>query len=260
MFLQRHGPLVLFLIVLAEQLGLPLPAVPVLLAMGALVGTGRFTFATALLVSVAACVIADFVWYRLGRWKGARVLGLLCRISIEPDSCVRSAETVLAARGARALLFAKFVPGLSTVAPPVAGLIGMRPSRFLLWDVAGAVLWSTTYLVIGYALSDQIDGVLQQVADFGSRVFLVLGGALAAWLGWKYVQRRRSIRQLHVDRITPEELKRRIDAGEHVTIVDLRGDAEFEADGTTLPRAVRLSPERLDTEGLPAGEVVLFCT
>src|SRR6185295_16061425 len=122
-FLGRQGSIVLFLFVLAEQLGLPLPAVPVLLAMGALAERGRFSLAGALAIAVGASLLADLVWYALGRWRGARVLNLLCRISLEPDSCVRTTQNVLTARGARALLYAKFVPGLSTVAPPVAGLI-----------------------------------------------------------------------------------------------------------------------------------------
>src|SRR5688572_47752 len=117
-FLSEHGPVLLFFVVLAELLGLPLPAVPVLVAMGAMAGEGRFSFTTGLLIAVSAWLIADVVWYRLGRWRGARVLNFLCRISLEPDSCVRSAENVLAARGPRALLFAKFFPGLSTVATP----------------------------------------------------------------------------------------------------------------------------------------------
>lgn len=262
-FLGRQGTLVLFLIVLAEQLGLPLPAVPVLLAMGALAATGHFSFAAALVLALAASLLADGVWYALGRWRGAKVLNLLCRVSLEPDSCVRNAENVLAVRGARALLFAKFVPGLSTVAPPVAGLIRMRPSRFLLWDGAGAVLWAGTYLGLGWLFGPQLERVLFAVTDVGGRVFALAAAALVAYLGWKYLQRQRFLRQIRVDRITPDELKRKIEAGEDVVVVDLRHAADFEAAETTLPGALQVSPEAIDAHiGAipPDREVVLFCT
>jgi membrane protein DedA with SNARE-associated domain len=254
---------VLFLIVLAEQLGLPLPAVPVLLAMGALVGAGRFSFATVLAISVGACLVADFAWYRVGRWRGAKVLNWLCRISLEPDSCVRTAENRLASGGARALLVAKFLPGFSTAAPPVAGLIGMRVSRFLLWDGLGSVLWSATYIALGWLFSDQLERVMRAVADVGGRAFFVAAAALAAYLAFKAVQRRRFLREIGLDRITPEELNQRLAAGEDIVVIDLRHAAEFEEDPKSLPRAVRIAPEAIERSigSIPADrEVVLFCT
>jgi membrane protein DedA with SNARE-associated domain len=261
-FLQGQGPLVLFLIVLAEQLGLPLPAVPVLLAMGAMAGEGRFPFAVALAISMLACLIADYAWYRLGRWKGAPVLGWLCRISLEPDSCVRTAENQLALRGAHALLVAKFIPGFSTAAPPVAGLIRMRVWRFLLWDGLGALLWSSAYLGVGWLFSDQLDRALRAVADVGGRAFFVALVALAVYVLFKIHQRRRFLRDITLDRITPEELHSRLAAGEDIVVVDLRHSAEFEADVTTLPHALRIAPDEIDAlRDIPAGrEVILFCT
>lgn len=260
--LGRQGLLVLFLYVLADQMGLPLPAIPVLLAMGALAGAGHFSLGAALLLAVAACLAADGVWYWLGRRHGARVLNLLCRISLEPDSCVRDAENALAAHGARSLLVAKFVPGLSTVAPPVAGLIQMRPSRFLFWDGAGALLWVGAYLGFGWLFSEQIERVLAAVTT-GGRFFALAAAALVGYLAWKYVQRERFLRQIQVDRISPDELRRRLDAGEDVVVVDLRHAAEFEAAEATLPGALRVAPEELDGQlgAIPPGrEVVLFCT
>lgn len=261
--LASQGPIVLFLIVLAEQLGLPLPAVPVLLVMGAMVGAGRFSFAGVLAISVGACLVADFAWYRLGRWRGSRVLNFLCRISLEPDSCVRAAENRLSAGGAQALLVAKFLPGFSTAAPPVAGLIGMRVSRFLLWDGLGAVLWSATYVSLGWLFSDQLERVMRAVADVGGRAFFIAAAALALYLAWKALQRRRFLREISLDRITPEELNARLAAGEEIVVVDLRHAAEFEADHKSLPSAMRIAPEAIERSiGLiPADrEIVLFCT
>jgi len=137
-FLLRHGYWVVFAFVLAEQIGLPLPATPVLLAMGALAGLGRLSFLHAFALSVVASLIGDCLWYWLGRKRGYSVLNLLCRIALEPDSCVRRTENVFSRFGAGALLFAKFVPGLSTAAPPLAGLFRMPLWRFLLSDTAGA--------------------------------------------------------------------------------------------------------------------------
>jgi membrane protein DedA with SNARE-associated domain len=262
-FLMRHGYAVLFGIVLLEQAGLPIPAIPVLLAMGALAAAGHFNLAAALLVVVAACLVADLVWFELGRRHGARVLGLLCRISLEPDSCVRRTENVLAAGGARMLLVAKFLPGLSTVAPPVAGMMGMGVPRFLLWDAAGALVWAGACLAVGYAFSSQLERVAELASGLGSRLAALLGAALVLYLAWKYVQRRRFIRQIAIDRIAPEELRRRLDAGEDVVIVDLRHSVEFEADRAMVPGAIHLLPDELDARHaeIPRDrEVVLYCT
>ena len=262
-FLARQGPLVLFLFVLAEQLGLPLPAAPVLLAMGALARTGHFSLGGAVLIAVGACLLADLVWYALGRWRGARVLKLLCRISLEPDSCVRTTQNALSGRGASALLYAKFVPGLSTVAPPVAGLIRMPVARFVAWDTLGALLWCGVYFALGWAFGPQIERVVEGFAHAGSRVFFLVLAALAAYVGWKYVQRRRFLRQIQTDRITPEELRRLLDEGHEVVIVDLRGPADLASEEETLPGAFHLPPDALDerVQALPPGrDVILFCT
>ncbi|HLE04701.1 MAG TPA: DedA family protein, partial [Anaerolineales bacterium] len=148
-FLLRYGYAVLFGFVFAEQLGLPIPAIPVLLAMGALVGAGHFSLAIAIPVALLAALLSDVIWYQLGRYRGPSVLNLICRISLEPDSCVRRTENVFASHGARALLFAKFIPGLSTAAPPLAGIFRMRLPRFLIWDGAGTLLWIGTFVGTG---------------------------------------------------------------------------------------------------------------
>jgi membrane protein DedA with SNARE-associated domain len=262
-FLAREGALVLFALVLVEQLGLPLPAVPVLLAMGALAATGHVSLAWGLLLAVVACLLADSVWYALGRRHGARVLSLLCRISLEPDSCVRGAQNVLAARGPRALLFAKFVPGLSTVAPPVAGLIRMRPSRFLAWDTAGSLLWAGTWMGVGFAVGPQIERMFDAVSGLGSWVLAAVLAGAAGYVAWKYVQRRRFLRQILGDRVTAEELRRKIESGDDVLVVDLRHAVDGGPGALTVAGARRVAPDALDEvlAGVPPDrEVVLFCT
>src|SRR5436309_2109889 len=163
-FLLRYGYLLLFGSVFIEQMGAPIPAAPILLAAGALAGLGRFRLGLVLALSTAATLLADLIWYELGRRKGMRVLQLLCRISLEPDSCVRRTEDAFARHGARSLLVAKFLPGLSTVAPPLAGAFQMRLARFLSFDSAGAALWIATFVGLGYAFSAQHE---QHVARSG---------------------------------------------------------------------------------------------
>ena len=145
----QYGYVILFAFVSAEQVGLPIPAVPVLLGVGALAGTGQMSVALALGVALVASLPADVVWYELGRRRGGRVLGWLCRISLEPDSCVRRTETVFARRGAGALLIAKFFPGLSTLALPLGGIVGIARHRFLVLDAAGALVWAGAWLALG---------------------------------------------------------------------------------------------------------------
>src|SRR5262245_57231714 len=155
-FLLHHGYVVLLGWVFLEQLGLPVPSLPLLLAAGASAGAGHLSLFGSLLLCVFAAVFADTIWYELGRAKGIRVLQLLCKISLEPDSCVRRTEGVFSKQGARSLLLAKFVPGLSTVAPPLAGIFHMRARKFFLFDAMGALLWGLSILGAGYLFSEQI--------------------------------------------------------------------------------------------------------
>lgn len=263
-FLLRHGYLFLFAAVLVEQAGLPVPAVPVLLAMGALVGMGKFSLMTSVLVAVAACLIADIVWYRLGRSYGSSILRLVCRISLEPDSCVRRTENIFAREGSRTLLYAKFVPGLSTVAPPVAGLARLSLGRFLLWDGAGALIWTATFVLLGYVFSRQLERMAEAASVLGARVIAAVVGGLALYLIWKLDQRRRFLRGLEIARIAPEELLALMQAGRgDVVVVDLRNALERESDAAALPGAILLTPDELDERHheIPRDrDVVLYCT
>jgi membrane protein DedA with SNARE-associated domain len=258
-FLLHHPLAVLSAVVFADQLGLPLPAGPLLLAAGALAARGRLDPASALAVCVVASVLSELLWYEAGRRRGSSILSLLCRISLEPDSCVRRTEDVFVRHGARTLLVAKFVPGLATVAPPLAGVIGMRLSRFVPYAGAGALLWAGAYLLLGYIFSDQLEDVARHAATLGG--FLV--AAFAAWLAWKYAQRQRFLRDLRMARISPEDLRRKLEARDEVVIVDLRGALDFAADPRTIPGALRVSAEELAErhELIPRDrEIVLYCT
>lgn len=262
-FLRQYQYLVLFGFVFAEQVGLPVPATPVLLAAGALARAGEIHAGLALAVAVGASVASDVLWYELGRRKGGRVLGWLCRISLEPDSCVRRTEELFARHGAPSLMIAKFVPGYSTVAPPLAGIFGLRFGRFLLFDLVGAVLWIVGFGGLGWVFGPQIEELLEVGADLGSRAVVLLVAAFLVYLLYKYVDRRRFLRRLHLARVAPEELKEMLDRGEDVLIVDLRHSLEFAASPATLPGARHIPVEEFTERGaeVPRGrDVVLLCT
>lgn len=262
-FLVKHGYLVLFGSVLAQQLGVPLPSTPFIVAAGALAHSGHLSFAVALLVGCCAAMIADVVWFEIGRLRGARVLQFLCRISLEPDYCVRRTENTFARYGAKTLIVGKLVPGISTIATPMAGVYGLARSRFLLFDGLGILLWIGTFELLGYLFSDQLEDVVAYASRFGGLLFVLLVGGLAAYVGWKYVQRRRFLRSLRIARITPEQLRSELDAGADFVIVDLRHTMDHESEPRMLPGAMRLPAEELEQRGaeLPRNRpLVLYCS
>src|SRR3954469_6975389 len=199
-FLMRHGLPLVFGAVLIEQLGVPIPAVPLLLAVGALSATGNFSLATGIFVTVVACLIADASWFYLGRYRGNKVLGFLCRLALEPDSCVRRTQNVFTRYGLRGIIVAKFIPGMSTVAPPLAGMAGIHAGRFLLVDTLGALLYGSTFLGLGYAFSRQIDHVGTAIAHIGGSALSLVLTVAAAYIGYKFWQRQRLLRELRTTR------------------------------------------------------------
>src|SRR5271168_2066997 len=262
-FLLRHGYVVLLGWVFAEQIGVPIPSLPLLLAAGALAGTGRMSLFLCLFLAMVAAVSADFVWYRLGRAKGIKILQLLCKISLEPDSCVRRTQGVFSKNGARSLLFCKFVPGLNTVAPPLAGIFHMKTRRFLLFDAMGTLLYGGTFIGLGYLFSNQIEKVAQALSSVGGGLGTLLLASLAGYIAWKFMARQRFLRQLRISRISVEELKHKLDSGEALVIVDLRHSMDFEAEPETIPGAFRMDAKELQEKNdrLPQDrEVILYCT
>jgi membrane protein DedA with SNARE-associated domain len=262
-FLIHHGYVVLLGWVFVEQAGIPVPATPLLLAAGALAGAGDLNIFAALFWAGLGAVAADSIWFQLGRHKGIKILQLLCRISLEPDSCVRRTEGIFSKQGARSLLVAKFVPGLGLVTPPLAGIFRMRFRRFLIFDALGSLFWAGTFLGIGYIFSEQIEHVAERLASLGGWLLVLLAGALALYIGYKFVARQRFLHDLRIARITPEELKNKIDSGEELVIVDLRHSMDFEAEPETIPGALHIDAKELQEKNdrLPRDrEVILYCT
>ena len=261
-FLVRHGGLVLFAAVFAEQAGLPIPAVPVLLAAGALAGAGKMNLALAVVLGVTACLLGDLLWYYLGRHRGAQVLAVLCRIALEPDSCVRQTESFFVRHGNRSLILAKFIPGLSTVTPALAGLFKVSLGRFLLYNGLGALLWTAAFIVPGYLFSNQLEQVAAKAAGLGSSLVVLVAGALALYIVYKYIHRQLLLRELRIARITPDELKRMMDAGHEPVIVDLRQPLDRQANPYSVPGAMWMAVEDLERRHheIPRDrDVILFC-
>lgn len=263
-FVTRYGYLLVFGWVLAEQLGVPVPSVPLLLTVGAIAAMGKLNPWTAVLLAVMASVLADGAWYELGRRRGSQVLRFLCRISLQPDSCVRRTEGVFEKHGASSLLIAKFVPGLNTAAPPMAGAIRMPLARFALFDAGGALLWSGASVLTGFLFADQIEWLAALLIRIGNTAaILLLTVGFAAYVVQKLLARRRFLAQLAKDRISPEQVRRKLDAGEELVIIDLRHPLDFLTDPRTIPGAIRMTPEQLQAPqlGIPLNRaVIVYCT
>ncbi|MGO8674258.1 MAG: rhodanese-like domain-containing protein [Limisphaerales bacterium] len=262
-FLVNHGPSLVFATVFLDQIGVPLPAIPWLLAAGALSATGRFSPFLALGITMVACLMADILWFYLGRYRGHRVLSLLCRVSLEPDSCVRRTQNLYSRYGLRGVVVAKFVPGLSTVAPPLAGMSGVKTARFLLADGAGSLLYGGCFILLGYLFSNRIQRLAAALAGIGGSAVALVLGLVAIYIGLKYYERQRVLRGLRTARITAAELRQRQDAGENLAIIDLRPAEELVLDPLLIPGAVHLRADEVESwyQEIPRDrEVVVYCS
>jgi len=261
-FLIQHGYTVLFLWVLAETMGLPLPSGPLFITMGALAGAGQLNLFLCIGIGVFAALLSDIFWYAVGRKRGSQVLLFLCSIALEPDSCVRRTESIFGRYGARSLLIIKFLPGLSAVSTPLAGTIRMPLPRFLLYDVLGILLWAGAYSLVGYIFSEELDLALDYAGGMGRTLFVVAAGGMTLYILWKYSLRQRFLRQLLIVRITADKLKQKLDAGENIMIIDGRHSLDFEADPYVIPGALRISLDKAESH--PAlendRETVVYCT
>lgn len=254
---------VVFTAVLAENIGLPLPAWPVIVLGAAAAAQGRGSVLLVLLVALVAAVTADYGWFLFGRRRGRKVLRLLCAISLNPDSCVRKTEDTFQRHGLKSLLVAKFIPGLNTVGPPMAGMLKHPTARFLLFDLAGVLAWAGSAALVGYVWFHQVEQVVARVSSFGHGVLWGGAGVFAAFALWKYYERRRYYSKLRAARIRPEEVQQMLSQGEDVVIVDLRSRLAVERDPKKLPGALLIPPDEFEqhVERIPRDrEIILYCT
>jgi len=261
--LARYGAVILPILVVAEQVGVPLPAVPALLGVGALAANGRGSVPLVLGAIAVVALVVDLGWYEVGRRRGAPVLARLCRLSLEPDSCVRRTQDIFIRYGVRGMLFAKFVPGLTTVMPPLAGVFAVGRLRFVVYEILGVLLWSGLWTAVGYAFSDAITTIVAHLAR-AERVLLVSALLVAGYLVTKWVRRWLFLRALRIARIAPGELKRRLDGGEGVTVIDVRGPDEFTGSFGHIAAARNIPIAELESRlaelaGLERAPLVLVC-
>lgn len=260
--LGEYGLLLVFLNVLVTQLGMPLPAVPTLVVAGALTASGQLSLPAVLLVAVLACLIGDTLWYGAGRRYGGHVMRALCRISLSPDSCVHRSELQFQRWRGRVLLIAKFVPGLSTVAPPLVGAMGLGFLSFILFDSIGSLLWAGVAVVLGNAFAAQLDMLLGLLADAGSLALALLLGLLALYILVRWWQRHRLLAALRMPRIGPAELNQALARGQAPLVLDVRSVPARALDRRVVPGALLADEQQMDEliRGIPPDrELVLYC-
>jgi membrane protein DedA with SNARE-associated domain/rhodanese-related sulfurtransferase len=266
-FVVKHGYSVLFVAVFAHQIGLPVPGALFLVAAGALAALRSLGLVPALALAVSACVIADWAWYEAGQRWGDTVLHFIHRLALDPDAAERRSRKNFARYGPQLLVLDKFVPGLDAVVPPLAGASGTSRLRFLAFETVGAALYSGAYAGLGYVLSHDLDRAAAYAARVGTLMAVLAFAGLSIYAAPKLVRWLRIMRELRLARITPEELKQKLDTGDQVFIVDLRGGGCHAPDGQGIPGAIRIDPHRLDhyEEPLESAQIprdrefILYC-
>jgi membrane protein DedA with SNARE-associated domain len=262
-FLIKHGAPFLFCTILVEQVGIPLPALPWLLAVGALSATGNFNPFAGVAITVLACLPADALWFFLGRFRGSQVLRLLCRVSLEPDSCVRRTQNLFVRYGLRGVIAAKFLPGFGAMIPPLAGMSGVSAARFLVMDAFGSAIYGACYISLGFLFSNQIERIVAEISQIGVSLIGLLAGLAAGYIGFKYWRRHRLLRELRTARITVSELRQKQTAGENLFILDLRSREELEHEPSLIEGAVHLNADEVESRHLEIPrdrEVILYCS
>jgi membrane protein DedA with SNARE-associated domain/rhodanese-related sulfurtransferase len=262
-FFLKYGYWILFLWVMVEQLGVPVPSVPLLLTAGTLTATHKLSLPLVLISVVLGSLVSDSLWYWMGKKYGGAVVKLLCRLSMESNTCVRRTEGYFAKHGEGALVLAKFIPGLGYVAAPIAGQSGMAYRLFAIYDTAGILLWAFSFTLGGRFFGDILKhhpNALDWVARFGFLLFILL---LMGFFIWRFFRQRAFIREIRMARVNAHELKEMMDRGQPIYIVDLRHPLDYLPDPRTLPGAILLTPDKL-VEHCPEiprdRDVVLFCT
>ena len=258
----QYGLLIVSLNVLLDQFGVPVPAYPTLIVAGAFATRGGMGLLPLFVLSVSACLVADSVWFWLGRRFGMRVLRTLCRISLEPDSCVGQTQSRFEAWGVSALLIAKFVPGLSIIAPPLAGAMRIGWVRFLVLSTGGAVLWAGSGLVAGVLFEPQIDALLGYFNRVGRIAGAVLAGLLILYLLYKAIDRKRFLAHLRMARISVSDVYELMQAGAAPIIIDVRSRTARALEPRAIPTAIHVPLQEVGqrVRDLPTDrDIIVYC-
>lgn len=258
----QYGLVLVFVNVLLERAGLPLPATPTLLVCGALAATGRLSAWSIFALALLACVIGDTLWYAAGRYYGRRVMKFLCRVSLSPDSCVRTTENRFERWGRLTLVLAKFVPGLSTVARPLAGAMRLPLTSFEVLNGLGSVLWAGAALGTGMLFQTQIGQILIRLREWGTVAGELTVAAVLVYIAYKWWERQRFNSVLRLPRIGPEELRSLMAGGVEPLIIDVRSALGREHDRRCIPGALEMSLDEVSMRigELPVDrEIVFYC-
>ncbi|HEX4786563.1 MAG TPA: VTT domain-containing protein [Candidatus Sulfotelmatobacter sp.] len=263
--LARQGYALTFALLFAEALGLPFPAAIALVAAGAGVASHTLYGPAVLLAAMVALIVGDSAQFWLGRYSGWALLGFLCRLSMNPETCIlRSAESFYK-RGKLTLVFAKFIPGINTMAAPLAGSMKMRFGQFLILDFAGALLYTSTYLLLGYVSRDFLAATLQGFHIAGRIMEVILVGALVVYAIYRTIQFRKYKKYRIMPRVQVQELAARLasDQANRVLIVDVRSHGYYDVGAERIAGSIRIEPNNLDEEikNLPKDkDIYLYCT
>lgn len=260
--LQHYGVLIVFAVVLIEQLGLPIPAFPILIVAGALAANGDLHWMAVLAAALSACLISDFLWFRAGRRYGKRILRLLCRISLSPDYCVSQTEDNFNRWGPKALMVSKFIPGFNTIAAPLSGAMGTSARTFCGFALAGGLLWTCSGVAIGAYFHNGIDQVLDLISLMGSTALVVLAVLLLLFIAFKYVERKRFLLSVQGERIGIDELTALIEQGLAPLLMDARSGTALALE-PALPGAVWAKGSASLAEVAGADKerhIVVFCS
>ncbi len=259
----QYGLLIVGINVLLDQIGLPIPAMPTLVVAGALAANGDLPAGPLWLLSVGACLAPDCGWYLVGQIYGIRVLKTLCRISLEPDSCVNQTQARFELWGIKSLIIAKFVPGLAIIAPPMAGAMRIGWAKFIALSTVSAALWSGSALAAGMLFKSQIDALLSHLDRIGGVAGLIIAGLLAAYIAFKWWERARFLAALRMARISAADLYELMQAGAAPIIVDVRSPTARALEPRWIPGAIHVP---IDAVGRHVGdlprdrEIILYCT
>jgi len=263
--ISRHGYLFLAVVCFAEAIGLPVPAALAILTAGAVVAYGDLHLYLVLSVGVLAMLIGDVILYFTGRVSGWALLGFLCRLSANPETCILRSAEYFYRRGKQTLLFAKFIPGINTMSPPLAGSMKMHVGDFLQFDTLGAILYVGVYSVVGYLFSDALRAITRGLRSAGFAAEVIFGIGLAAYLIYRiWVYRKYRLLDV-IPRVPAEELAKRLasDAAAKMLIADVRSHGYYDADSERIAGSIRLEPNNLveEIKHLPKEqEIYLYCT
>ena len=261
--LAQHGIALVFANVLLTQVGVPIPAVPMLVVAGAFVAQGQLGLASLVAVSVVASLIGDTIWYLGGRRYGYSVLRALCRVAIEPDSCVKQTETIFERWGPSSLMVAKYVPGFSTVAPPLAGALRLRMPVFLGYSAVAALLWAGLPIALGAMFNLEVERALKWLESMGTGAAALIGAVVLVYIAIKTVQRYLLIRLLRMSRIAAAELREMMGKEPRPIVLDVRSSTARGLDGRRIPGSIWVDIEAPQTAltGVPRErDVVVYCS